>query len=31
MKAGYPMTMLWGDNNSIQLHFEKLPNETGKG
>jgi alpha-galactosidase len=31
MKAGYPMNMLWGDNNSIQLHFEKLPNETGKG
>ena len=31
MKAGYPMDMLWGDNNSVQLHFEMLPNEAGKG
>jgi alpha-galactosidase len=25
MKAGYHMQMLWGDNNSVLLHFEKLP------
>jgi len=31
MKAGYPMDMLWGDNNSVLLHFEKLPSETVKG
>lgn len=30
MKAGYPMDMLWGDNNSVLLHFEKLPEEAGK-
>ena len=24
MKAGYHMDMLWGDNNSILLHFEKV-------
>jgi alpha-galactosidase len=23
MKAGYPMDMLWGDYNSVLLHFEK--------
>ena len=31
MKAGYPMNMLWGDNNSVLLHFELLPNGTGEG
>ena len=31
MKAGYPMNMLWGDNNSVLLHFELLPDGTGKG
>jgi alpha-galactosidase len=27
MKAGYPMDMLWGDNNSVLLYFEKQEND----
>jgi alpha-galactosidase len=24
MKAGYPQAPLWGDGNSVLLHFEKV-------